>query len=67
MVKNLQNKSILLAFLLALVIFVIFNAIPPRNKPIDFAELPDNYMIIEGYVVSKRIDSIWLAKSQLVL
>ncbi|RFB11415.1 DUF3221 domain-containing protein [Bacillus sp. HNG] len=62
MVKILQYKSILLAFLLPLVIFVILNAIPPQNKPSGFRELPDNYMIIEGYVVSKRIDSIWLAE-----
>jgi hypothetical protein len=30
------------------------------------AELPDNYMVIEGYVVSKRINSIWLAEEPIL-
>lgn len=53
----------LLASLLVLISIVVLNAILPQESiSFDLAELPDDYMVIEGYVVSKRINSIWLAE-----
>ncbi|MBE1553851.1 DUF3221 domain-containing protein [Sporosarcina limicola] len=66
MVKNLQYKRILLACSLVLVSFIVLNGIAPQESiSFDLAELPDNYMVIEGYVVSKRINSIWLAEESI--
>ncbi|QTD41533.1 DUF3221 domain-containing protein [Sporosarcina sp. Te-1] len=63
MVKNPQYKRILLACSLVLVSFVILNAIPlQKSISFDVAEIPDNYMVIEGFVVSKQFNSIWLAE-----
>ncbi|WP_432360755.1 DUF3221 domain-containing protein [Sporosarcina sp. UB5] len=63
MVKNPQYKRILLACSLVFILIVALNAtLPPKSISIELAELPDHYMVIEGYVVSKRIDSIWLTE-----
>lgn len=62
MLKNLQYKKILLACLLIFVSFVALNKIDSRKSvSFDLAELPENYIVLEGYIVSKRINSIWLA------
>ncbi|MBB4826367.1 hypothetical protein HNO89_003626 [Sporosarcina luteola] len=63
MAKILQSKKILLASFLVFVSNMVMNAfLPQKNISFDLAELPDNHMIIEGYVVSKRIHSIQLAE-----
>lgn len=63
MVKNPQYKRILLAYSLVLVSFMVLYAMPLQESiSFDLSELPDDYMILEGYVVSKRINSIWLAE-----
>ncbi|GKV54459.1 hypothetical protein NCCP2222_04060 [Sporosarcina sp. NCCP-2222] len=61
--ENPDFKRVLLAFSLLLVLIVILNAIPlQKSTSFDVAELPDNYIVIEGYVVSKQFNSIWLAE-----
>lgn len=66
MAKNLQYKRILLACSLILVSFIVLNGIAPQESiSFDLEELPDNYMVIEGYVVSKRINSISLAEESI--
>ncbi|MFD1205970.1 MULTISPECIES: DUF3221 domain-containing protein [Sporosarcina] len=63
MVKTPQYKRILLLCSLLLVSFVVLNTmIPQKSRSFDLAELPDDSMVIEGYVVSKRNHSIWLAE-----
>ena len=60
---NPRSERILLTILLGSILFVVINAIiPQKSISFDMAELPENHMVIEGYVVSKRIKSIWLAE-----
>ena len=53
---------------MVLILFMVLNEHSfQKSISVDLAELPDNYMVIEGYVVSKRINSIWLADDSISL
>lgn len=55
-------KRLLIIGLLVLAFSFILNGLTSNtNFSVDGADMADNYMTIEGYVVSKRIGTIWLA------
>lgn len=56
-------KRFWLACVLTLALSITLLLVLPKQEPffIDVAKIDDSYMTIEGYVVSKRINSIWIA------
>ncbi|MEH7237541.1 DUF3221 domain-containing protein [Bacillus sp. JJ1562] len=59
MVKSPPNNRIMLACLLFLVFMMVHHEVrSQKGTSIDFKKIPEDYMIIEGYVDSKRIGSI---------
>lgn len=56
-------KRIWVAYFLTLALSITLLVALPKQELflIDVAEMDDSYMTIEGYVVSKRVNSIWLA------
>ncbi|MBC5636448.1 DUF3221 domain-containing protein [Ornithinibacillus sp. BX22] len=55
-------KRLLLACLLTLLFSINFKDIlSEKETSSDLQKLPENYITIEGYIVSKRTDTIWIA------
>ncbi|WP_176447804.1 DUF3221 domain-containing protein [Lentibacillus sp. CBA3610] len=61
--KSPFYKRFLLACLLTLVFSLTLNVVISKEKEpsIDIKDIPGRYMTIEGYVVSKRIDAVWIS------
>ncbi|QFT89567.1 hypothetical protein FIU87_12980 [Bacillus sp. THAF10] len=63
MIKKTPHKKILLLSMLILVFFVLLNGVnPQKNSSVDLTKLPDDYFTIDGYIASKRLDSIWVSE-----
>lgn len=68
LVKSPPYKMLLLACSLVWVFSLSINALLPQKEvSIDWTVLPENYMPIEGYVASKRMNSIWVVSEPLII
>lgn len=62
MYRSQPYRNLLIASVLFWVVFIGLNeVIPQKVGSTDTKNLPEEYMMIEGYVVSKRWDSMWVA------
>lgn len=57
-------KRFWLACVLTLALSITLLVVLPKQESffVDVVEMDDSYMTIKGYVVSKRIHSIWIAE-----
>lgn len=63
MINHFPYKRWLVACLLVLATVVVMDKISfQKQVAFNLAELPENYIVIEGYVVSKHLHSIWLSE-----
>lgn len=61
-------KKLFVSSLLVIVLLITFNSFRSVQKPsVDVTDLPADYILVDGYVVSKRINTMWLAPEPITL
>ena len=62
MVKSLTYKRLFAAVILISALLFIVNGLKSnKGTSVDVADLPENHFTMDGYVVSKRMNTIWVA------
>ncbi|TSB47744.1 DUF3221 domain-containing protein [Alkalicoccobacillus porphyridii] len=63
MVNSPAFKQFFIAFLVIVVLIIMYNeSTSLKVSSVDLSELPDDTLTFEGYVVAKRINSIWISE-----